>query len=126
MKRLLGALSLLALTACGEGDVTELARMTSPDGAWDAVLVRVQAAKGQDSPFMVLMGPKGVGNGKATRVFLADNTSPPEVTWDGDRLVTIRCDKARVWTFHNFFNAPDGSAAVGVRLACGEGGFPPP
>lgn len=126
MKRLFAALSLLALTACGEGDVTELARLTSPDGAWDAIVVRVQAARGKDSPYMVLMGPKGVGNGKAARVFLADNTTQPEVAWDSDTRVSIRCDTARVWTYHNFFNAPNGGTVLGIRLACGVDGYQAP
>lgn len=125
MKRLVAALSLLALTACGEGDVTELSRITSPNGAWDAIVVRVQATRGKESPYMVLMGPKGIGNGKAARVFLADRTGQPEVAWEDDAMVAIRCDKARVWSYHNFFNAPDGAAAVGVKLACGAGGYQP-
>ncbi|MEW5727874.1 MAG: hypothetical protein AB1918_08625 [Pseudomonadota bacterium] len=123
MKRLLLVLPLLALAACGEGDVTELSRQTSPDGAWDVIMARVQATKGKDSPTMVLIGAKGVGNGKAARVFLADHVTAPEVAWDSEKQITIRCEKARVWNYHNFFNAPNGNVAVAIKLACGTEGW---
>ncbi|MBX9635251.1 MAG: hypothetical protein K2X44_09755 [Magnetospirillum sp.] len=124
MKRVMAMVGLLALAACGEGEITEIARYPSPAGNFDAVVGHMQA--GQTDPFMVVMTKTGDNPGKGARLLLADRTDAPTVEWTDAGHLTIRCSKARIWSFRNFWTTPDAKQLnVSVALECGQSGWAP-
>lgn len=122
-KILVPCLLPLALAACGEGDLREVARFPSPVGGLDAVVARMDT--GAESPYAVVLTKPGENPKKGARVFLADRTEGPKVTWQDADHLTISCDQARIWTYRNFWTSPEGKATVAVALACGEKGWRP-
>ena len=124
MKRLFVILGLLALAACGEGEVVEVARYPSPVGGIEAVVGRMKA--GDTEPFLVVMTKPGENPGKGARLLLADNTAAPVVEWHDAEHLTIRCGNARVWSYRNFWTTPNfKQVTVSVALECGQQGWAP-
>lgn len=120
MKRLLPAIVLL-LSACGEGDITELSRTPSPVGGFDAVVARMKA--GETEPFMVVMTKPGEHPKKGARLLLSDRGGAPSVEWHEAGRMVIHCDGARIWSYRNFWTTPDGRVTVAVALDCGQQGW---
>ncbi len=125
MKRLIAGLMLaLSLSACGEGEVVEMARYPSPVGGIDAVVGRMKA--GETEPFLVVITKPGENPTKGARLLLADNTTAPVVEWADAEHMTIRCDNARIWSFRNFWTTPNFKrVTVSVALECGQKGWAP-
>lgn len=124
MKRLMVLLGVLALSACGEGDVTEIARYPSPVGGMDAVVGHLSA--GESDPFMVVLAKTGEAPGKGARLLLADQTTAPVVEWADAEHLTIRCGNARIWSFRNFWTSPNKKqVTISVALECGRNGWTP-
>ncbi|MBC7908350.1 MAG: hypothetical protein H7Y60_16605 [Rhodospirillaceae bacterium] len=124
MRRVLAIVGLLALGACDEGKVNEIARYPSPVGGLDAVVGRMSA--GEADPFLVVLTKPGEAPGKGARLFLADHTDAPVVEWADAEHLTIRCDNARVWSFRNFWTSPNKKqVTVSIRLECGREGWTP-
>ncbi len=121
MKRLLLPAFALLLSACGDGDITELSRTPSPVGGIEAVVGRMKA--GETEPYMVAMVKPGDKVGKGARLLLADKGTPPVVEWQDADHLTIRCDGARIWSYRNFWTSPNGGATVAVGLDCGQQGW---
>lgn len=120
MKRWMAMVALPLLAACGEGDITEVARYPSPVGGLDAVVGTMKA--GESVPFLVAMTKPGDNPGKGTRVLLVDKGSAPSVEWqDADHLKISCTGDARVWTYRNFWT--NGTATVAVGLDCGTKGW---
>lgn len=120
MKRLLPAIALL-LSACGDGEITELARAPAPHGGFDVVVGRMKA--GETEPYLVVMTKPGENPGKGARLLLADKGGVPGVTWRDAEHLTIRCDGARIWSYRNFWTSPNGRATVAIGLECGQQGW---
>lgn len=120
MRHWMAMAATLALAACGEGEITEVARYPSPVGGLDAVIGTMQA--GEAVPYLVAMTKPGEKPGKGTRVLLMDKGTAPRVAWrDADHL-DIACDgDARIWTYRNFWT--NGTATVAVGLDCGIKGW---
>lgn len=124
MRRMIAILGLLALAACGEGEVTEIARYPAPKGEFDAVVGHLKA--GESSPFMVVMTKRGDNPAKGARLMLADQTEPPQLKWVDPAHLTIHCGNARIWSFRNFWSNPIGKQeTIAVALDCGRGGWTP-
>lgn len=120
MKRWLAIMSVAALAACGEGEITEVARYPSPVGGLDAVIGTMKA--GEAVPFLVAMTKPGENPGKGVRVLLVDKSAAPRVSWQDADHLTIACDgDARVWSYRNFWT--NGTATVAVGLECGTRGW---
>lgn len=124
MRRLALLASLLALAACDDGKVTEVARFPSPVGGLDAVVGHISA--GDSQPWMVVMTKPGENPAKGARILLTDKGSQPMVEWVDPYHVILRCDgPARIWTYRNFWTDPSGKATVSAALECGQGGWKP-
>jgi hypothetical protein len=123
MKPWFAMLGVLMLAACGEGEITEVARFPSPVGGLDAVVGTMKAGEAQ--PFLVAMTKPGEAPGKGTRVLLVDKSADaPKVEWqDADHLSIGCAGDARIWTYRNFWT--NGTATVAVGLSCGTGGWRP-
>lgn len=122
MRRWFAMAGVLALAACGEGDVVEVARYSSPVGGLDAVVGRMKA--GQSEPFLVVMTKPGESPAKGARILLADRTDAPTVEWADAEHLTIRCGGARIWSFRNFWTSPNAKqVTVSVALDCGQNGW---
>lgn len=123
MKRL-SLSALLLLAACGDGEITEHARIPSPIGGADAVVARMKA--GENEPWLVVMTKQGDNPTKGARVLLADQGAAPRVEWQDPDHLTISCDGTpRVWSYRNFWTAPNGKTTVAVALDCGQQGWRP-
>jgi hypothetical protein len=124
MKRIMALAGLLALAACDDGKVKEIARYPSPVGGLDVVVGRLSA--GESDPFLVEMSKTGDAAGKGARLLLADRTDAPVVEWADAEHLTIRCGNARIWTFRNFWTSPNAKqVTVSVKLECGREGWTP-
>lgn len=121
MKRWMAVMAALVLSACGEGDITEVARFPSPVGGLDAVIGTMKA--GEATPYLVAMTKPGENPAKGTRVLLMDKgPSAPTVQWQDPDHLTVRCEgEPRVWTYRNFWT--NGTATVAVGLECGTKGW---
>ena len=114
---------LLFLDACDLVEKTEVARIVSPDGRVEAVLVKVEAGATVATSFKVYIVPKG---GKASHPnpdFLADHVEGLDLKWQAPRLLVIRYDKARIFRFSNFWHSrevDDFRYEVEIRLAPGQ------
>ncbi|HLO78325.1 MAG TPA: hypothetical protein VK196_17850 [Magnetospirillum sp.] len=120
MKAWMAIPAVLALAACGEGEISEVARYPSPVGGLDAVVGTMKA--GEAVPYVVAMTKPGENPGKGTRVLLMDKGPAPKVEWaDADHL-RVSCEGApRIWTYRNFWT--NGTATVAVGLECGTQGW---
>lgn len=125
MKRLVAALGLLILAACGDdGKIAEVARYPSPAGDYDAVVGHIAA--GQSQPYLVVITKPGDNPGKGERLLMADRSDVPVVEWSDGRHMTIRCGTARIWSFRNFYTVPTMKQEnISVALACGQQGWIP-
>lgn len=122
MRAWLALLGTLALAACGDGDIKEVARTPSPVGELDAVVGSMKA--GESQPFLVTIVKTGENPGKGPRLLLVDQTQPPSVTWQDADHAVIHCDgTGRVWSFRNFWT--NGTATIAVGLDCGTQGWRP-
>lgn len=120
MKRWMAVLATIMLSACGEGDITEVARYPSPVGGLDAVIGTMKA--GEATPFLVAMTKPGENPAKGARVLLVDKGGAPKVEWQDADHLRIACEgDARVWSYRNFWT--NGTATVAVGLECGTKGW---
>lgn len=121
MKRwMLAVAATSLLAACGEGEITEVARYPSPIGGLDAVVGTMKA--GEAVPYLVAMTKPGENPGKGTRVLLMDKGPAPKVEWQDPDHLRISCEgEPRVWTYRNFWT--NGTATVAVGLDCGTKGW---
>lgn len=120
MKRWLAICALGLLAGCGDGEITEVARVPSPIGGLDAVVGSMKA--GESNPFVVTLVKPGDNPGKGARVLLVDKGSAPRVSWRDPDHIDIACDgDARIWTYRNFWS--NGTATVAVGLDCGTKGW---
>jgi hypothetical protein len=125
MKRAIVAVSVLVLpltlAACGEGEMREVSRAASPDGGVEAVVAVFETK--DPTPYLVAMVKPGEKPGKGARLFLADRTEPPAVSWSPEGVLTVSCKSARIWSFRNFWTTPDGKITLPVKLECGQQGW---
>lgn len=120
MKRWLAVAATAMLAACGDGEVTEVARYPSPIGELDAVVGTMKA--GEAEPYLVSMTKTGDNPIKGTRVLMVDKSAAPKVEWQDADHLRITCDgDARVWSYRNFWS--NGTATVAVGLSCGTQGW---
>jgi hypothetical protein len=126
MRKLGRVLVALVLAGCGEGEMVEVGRATSPDQGLDAVVTQTRTSGSTATPYQVVMVRKGLAAGKGARLFLADHAGEaPTVAWTDSEHLVIGCATARIWTFRNFWANPDDNSVVAVALACGEKGYRP-
>ncbi|MGB7284591.1 MAG: hypothetical protein WBE13_20160 [Candidatus Acidiferrum sp.] len=110
-----------ALTAARTGDFFEAARVASPDGKLDAVLVEDNSGGALGGIFWnVYIIRKGgaVPKDVTTRLFFADELTKGAVVWNKPHLVEIHYDKASIIQFRNISTVSEnGIEYVELRLA---------
>lgn len=83
---------------------TEIARITSPDGAVDAVTEQIDYCGAPCSTmYEVSIVPKGApaSNSTERQVFVGEDVSKGKVGWDESHLLAISYDGALIDMFHN-------------------------
>jgi hypothetical protein len=110
--------SILFFSGCGHRSVpnedalsksSELMRVTSPNGQWDAVLITYiygpAAGGGVDSNVYIV--PKGgpVSIKKGNEIFSADPMTGAQLIWKRDHLLEIHYDIAYIHQFRNLWGS---------------------
>lgn len=104
----------------------EIGRVTSPDGAVDAVMEEGNCGAPCSFVYYVSIVPKGSAglNDPAQQVFIADDVVNARIRWSEPNLLDIGYDKALIDSFHNVAypfarsgNADSWRDEVEVRLA---------
>src|SRR5882724_1283170 len=93
------------LVAARSGDFAEAARVNSPDGKLDAVLVEDISGGPLGGVFWsVYVVPKGktVPTEITARLFFADELTKGAIVWSKPHLLEIHYDKASIMQFRNF------------------------
>jgi hypothetical protein len=108
------------LTAARSGDFFEAARVTSPDGKLDAVLVEDNSGGALGGIFWyVYIVHKGnaIPKDSTTRLFFADELTKGAIVWSKPHLVEIHYDKASIMQFRNISTiSENGIEYVELRL----------
>jgi hypothetical protein len=109
-----------ALTAARSGDFVEAARVNSPDGKLDAVLVEDISGGALGGVFWsVYVVPKGrtIPTDATTRLFFADELTKGAIVWSKRHLIEIHYDKASIMQFRNISTiSENGLEYVELRL----------
>jgi hypothetical protein len=116
---------LLAVAGCsGSGDTEELLRLPSPDGAFDAVLIRNNGGATTSFVYKVYLIEHGAAPEEGDLTLMTDKSDMPTMAWKDAEKFEIRCNDARIWEFKNFKYFRTGSkndswAIINVSLKCG-------
>jgi len=111
---------------------TEIVRVTSPDGAVDAVAERIDCGAPCSSGYIVSVVPRGTSapKGSVQQVFLANDVLNAQVQWKEPHLLDIAYDKAFINSFRNVTyplgrpgNVESWRYAVEVHLSPTSAGF---
>jgi len=86
---------------------TEPLRKTSEDGLVDFVVVERDCGATTSVAISVFIVPSGDRTGKAQPIFKADHVEGLEVLWGSPKQLSIRYDKARIFSFTNFWLSRD-------------------
>lgn len=112
----------------------EVGRVTSPDGAVDAVMEEADCGAPCSAGFFVSIVPRNApalrNPDKQQLVFAGDDLSNARVRWSEPHLVEIGYDKGLINSFHNVVypfgrqgNIESWRYAVEIRLAPSSSGF---
>ncbi len=102
----------------------ELKRISSPDKKVEAVLVETNGGATTsfgNSVFIVTAGKKIRQGDIAYSVFTADHYQGVDIKWDTIRRLLISFDKARIFTFTNFWQTDkidNWNYVVEIKLQC--------
>jgi hypothetical protein len=110
---------------------TEVARVTSPDGAVDAVMVRTNCGAACSFGYHVYVVSKGYGapSDDAKSVFFADDMTDEKLVWLQPHLLEIVYGKALIYRFSNFcypsekLGEADRDYPIEIRLSPSSEGF---
>jgi hypothetical protein len=102
----------------------EIARVTSPDGVIDAVMIRDNCGVPCPFGYSVFLVPKGRNAPKdfAQPVFRADSMVDEKLTWKTDHILEIAYSKAEIYAFRNIsyplgdFGAKEGNWQYRVEV----------
>jgi hypothetical protein len=108
-----GLVFCFLLASCGfdpaSDKVSELARVTSPNGQFDAVLIQdiygPAAGGGVDSNVYIVQKGAPVHVKAGSEVFSADPMSCGQLVWRRDHLLEIHYNMAYIHTFRNTWGA---------------------
>ncbi len=96
----------LVTLACGKAPMQELARITSPDGVVDVVLVETSVGATVATPSEVYVVPKG-SKVNGAPLLRADHMEHLNVRWKQPRLLEVSYSKGRIFSFTNFWESAD-------------------
>ncbi|HXL23885.1 MAG TPA: hypothetical protein VOA78_15585 [Candidatus Dormibacteraeota bacterium] len=109
-----------ALTAARSGDFAEAARVNSPDGKLDAVLVEDISGGALGGVFWsvyVVRKGRTIRTDATTRLFFADELTKGAIVWSKPHLIEIHYDKASIMEFRNISTiSENGLEYVELRL----------
>lgn len=105
-------IACFAFSACGldfEWHYEEIDRITSPDGAVDAVWVRGGGGATTGFVYSLYLVPKGLKFDKDSSSFKhasfsADHFDDLKFVWSAPKLLEIRYKRARIGQFSNYWN----------------------
>ncbi len=87
--------------------ITELTRISSPDGVVDAVLIKKGTHSTVPVGYEVYLVPQGKSISNAFSEFLSDHTNALEIYWKQDKLLVISYKQARIFKFSNFWHSKE-------------------
>jgi len=107
VRRRLVLLLTLSVAACGNAS-DEMWRVASPDLKVDAVFMR----SGGGGPavgfsYKLFIVPRGTKPGKSGECLVADNIGSVSAVWARPRKLEIRYDRARIFSFVNFWSSKE-------------------
>jgi len=108
----------------GEGAITEVKRIASPDKKVEAVLIETNGgatvANG-NKVFIVLPGRGIKGDDLRFAIFNADHCSELDIEWKQNRVLSVKYDKARIFNYTNFWHSDslqNWNYVVEIKLDC--------
>lgn len=119
MKRLtivLAAICLLSgcFNIAGDWHIVEHARLKSPDGLVDAVLVEGDAGATTSFTYAVFIVPSGTKFDEKSEwfesgqtLFTADKERNLQLVWREPKVLEVKFEKARIHNFRNFWSAQE-------------------
>ena len=119
--KVLGMVLVCATVGCTEEAVqgTERARVSSPQGIVDAILVTKDAGTTVAQPVEVHIVPKGSRALPSTMVMRGDHFENVSLVWKEERFLQVRYETGRVFSFRNFWQSSEianFSYVVEIRL----------
>lgn len=122
MKRVLCVFGLMSILAgCGRTstDGKEIARVTSPDGRVDAIVIEVRTGATVPTPTELYISPKGAKPILDDLVLRGDHFENVSVRWESDKLLELSYSAARIYRFSNFWRSrsiDDSAYLVEIKL----------
>jgi len=112
---------LCVLASCADENVqgTEKARVSSPDGVVDAVLIVKETDATVATPSELYVVPKGTKPTKSAMIMRGDYFANVSLKWKEPRFLELHYDTGRVFTFKNFWQSAEvsnNSYVVEIRL----------
>jgi hypothetical protein len=98
----------------------EVARITSPDKRFDAVVVESTTDATVSTPFRVVIVPNGQSTDDVNPVYRSDRGSAPSITWSNATTLAVNCAGSRVWHYANFdsIRIGDDFVEINILLQC--------
>ena len=107
LRRAPGLVLVLFVAACSM-DADEMWRVTSPDLRVDAVFVRIGGGGATVGfSYKLFIVPRGAKPGKSGENLLADKIGRVSAIWSQPRKLEIRYDRARIFSFANFWSSKE-------------------
>ena len=104
---LLVLLVMVCVAACSSAS-DEMWRVTSPDLKVDAVFMRVGGGGATVGfSYKLFIVPRGAKPGKTGENLLADKIGRVSAVWSQPRKLEIRYDRARIFSFVNFWSTKE-------------------
>jgi hypothetical protein len=111
--------AVIAVSGCSflAGPLTELQRVTSPDGRVDAVVAERATGATVATPTLLFLGPKGARLEDMAERIAADHAGGASVRWIEDRFLEFSFNTARIYRFTNFwYFQNDAEYVVEIKL----------
>ena len=107
LRRAPGLVLVLFVAACSM-DADEMWRVTSPDLRVDAVFVRIGGGGATVGfSYKLFIVPRGAKPGKSGENLSADKIGRVSAIWSQPRKLEIRYDRARIFSFANFWSSKE-------------------
>ncbi len=100
-----GVLLVLNLLSCGSPLKEELARITSPDGLVDAVLLRVNYHATVTYSYFVYIVEKGKSVKEGDHLFLGTHMENLKISWIETKLLEIQYKEITIHHFENMWHS---------------------
>lgn len=119
MQKLFLAWLVLCLIGCGPGSHEEMMRVTSPDKAVDAVLVRTNAGATTAFGYELHLVPTGGKPQRGHEKLRADHLTDVTIRWQQPKFLQVQYKEGRIFHFSNFWQSKevqDFKYVVEIRL----------